>query len=281
MGFGIGLLTGGWGPTFTTGTVAGGASGTVFYFTLEDDAGALAPGITLSTSEFQVSVNGAAFANRAGSAPTSIGSGAYYYILDNTENVQGTILFKVDKTGYKPTGQPQIYTMKIDTPVTDAQNFLNNAITNAITTLSSTISAAITSINSHTDSELASAITSINTHTDERVDDAQADIIAEIDGRPTAAEIDTQLSSTHGAGAWGTAGLDVNAIVTAVFAALIEGSVTFGDAVRALLSLNGGPVGDFNTGTLVFKSLNGAKTRLTITTDDSGRLVTTIGDLSP
>lgn len=61
---------------------------------------------------------------------------------------------------------------------------------------------------------------------------------------------------------------------------LAEGSNTYGDLLRLLAGVLGGKVADFRTGTLVFKSLDGTKTRLTVTTDASGRLTTTIGDLT-
>ncbi len=60
----------------------------------------------------------------------------------------------------------------------------------------------------------------------------------------------------------------------------IEGSATLGDAIRLLLSVASGPVLDFRTGLLVFKSLDGSKTRVTGTTDASGRTGVTLGDLT-
>jgi len=279
----MGLATVGY-ATPTPPTPAGGASGVRFYFTMVDEnTGALTSGLTISASELQLSINGAAFGDRVGATPTSIGSGCYYYVLDSAEAIAGaTVLFKINKTGYKDSaGQPIIQKFVVDTLVGEAQSAILAALTSSVAAVLANQSANVTSINSNTDSEIAAAITAINSHTDTKVSESEGVITDAIDDIPTAAEIDAQLSAAHGAGTWGTAGLDVNAIVTAVFNALVEGSVTFGDSVRALLSLTGGPVGDFNTGTLVFKSLNGAKTRLTITTDDSGRLVTTIGDLSP
>lgn len=277
---GIGLLTGGWGPTVLGGSSGGGASGTRFYFVLEADDGTPTAGQTLSTSEFQVSVNGAAFANRVGAAPTSVGSGAYYYVLDTSEAVQGVVMFKVDKTGFKPTGFPQLYQMKIDTAVTDAQNTILAGISNSESAVAADIAAAQTAINAHTDSQLATERNTINAHTDSQLATERNTIITEIDTRPTAAAIDALLSANHGAGAWGAAGLDVNTIVDAIFAELLEGSVTFGDAVRGLLSLSGGPVTDFKTNTLVFKSLDGAKTRFTVTVSKNGRLSVVVGDLT-
>lgn len=71
-------------------------------FELRDDDGVLQAGIDLSAAGVvQISQNGAAFANRVGAAPTSIGGGAYYYALDATEENAPWVLLKVVKTGYQ------------------------------------------------------------------------------------------------------------------------------------------------------------------------------------
>ncbi len=62
--------------------------------------------------------------------------------------------------------------------------------------------------------------------------------------------------------------------------ALVEGSNTLADAIRGITSSVGGPVTDFRTGTLVFKSLDGSKTRWTVTLDSSGRIAVVQGDLT-
>ncbi len=72
----------------------------------------------------------------------------------------------------------------------------------------------------------------------------------------------------------------VTKIATGVWAAIGEGAHTYGDLVRLLVGVNAGRVLNFLTGTLVFKSLNAAKTRVTITTDNTGRLTSTVGDLT-
>lgn len=64
------------------------------------------------------------------------------------------------------------------------------------------------------------------------------------------------------------------------FNSLGEGSNTYGDMLRLIVGVLAGTVADFRTGTLVFKSLDTTKNRLTVTTDSSGRLTTTPGDLS-
>lgn len=69
-------------------------------------------------------------------------------------------------------------------------------------------------------------------------------------------------------------------IAAAVWALAAEGSYTYGDMIRAILSLNGCRVTDFTTGTLVFKSIDGTKTRWTAVVDSTGRLTATPGDLT-
>lgn len=67
---------------------------------------------------------------------------------------------------------------------------------------------------------------------------------------------------------------------SAVWATVIEGTSTASDIVRGMISVLVGPVLDFTTSTLVFKSLNGAKTRWTVTTGTTGRTAVTQGDLT-
>ncbi len=65
---------------------------------------------------------------------------------------------------------------------------------------------------------------------------------------------------------------------------IMEGAITYGDADRAQLALHGNAVGNFNTGTLVYKSVDGAKNRWTTVADvvgGTGRLSGTPGDLTP
>lgn len=59
-----------------------------------------------------------------------------------------------------------------------------------------------------------------------------------------------------------------------------EGSASYGDLVRLMVGVLCGKVSNFLTGTLVFKSINGTKTRATVTTDETGRLSLVVGDLT-
>jgi hypothetical protein len=70
-------------------------------------------------------------------------------------------------------------------------------------------------------------------------------------------------------------------VATAVWAATGEGAHTYGDLMRGLVSLNGGRVTSFLTGTLNFLSIDGAKTRWSMTCDQTGRLTITVGNLTP
>jgi hypothetical protein len=70
-------------------------------------------------------------------------------------------------------------------------------------------------------------------------------------------------------------------IATAVHAKVVEGSMSLADSMRLILGIIAGTVQDFETGVLVYKDPStGAKTRATFTTDDTGRLSVTLGDLT-
>lgn len=62
--------------------------------------------------------------------------------------------------------------------------------------------------------------------------------------------------------------------------AVIEGAAVAADLLRLFASVLAGKVSDFRTGVQTWKSLDGSKTRLTGTTDASGRLTTVLGDLT-
>lgn len=72
----------------------------------------------------------------------------------------------------------------------------------------------------------------------------------------------------------------LTAIAAAILGATQEGSHTLGDIIRLITGVVAGKASNFLTGTIVFNSLNGAKTRLTVTTDETGRLSITVGDLT-
>jgi hypothetical protein len=61
---------------------------------------------------------------------------------------------------------------------------------------------------------------------------------------------------------------------------VVEGAYTASDILRLIAGVVAGRTTGFNTGTIVFKSLDASKTRLTVTVDATGRLTATIGDLT-
>ena len=62
------------------------------------------------------------------------------------------------------------------------------------------------------------------------------------------------------------------------FESIAEGSLTYGDALRVVLGVLAGKVTNFGTGLLVFRNTLDTKTRITVTTDASGRIAILIGD---
>jgi hypothetical protein len=82
------------------------------------------------------------------------------------------------------------------------------------------------------------------------------------------------------AGAAGAAPTAV-AVAAAVWGAISEGSATYGDQIRGIFSGVLGKVRGFLSGTLVFKAMDGAKTRFTAVDDDDGRANVTYNDLTP
>ena len=132
--------------TGSGGGGGGGPSGLVIPFSLYDVDSVLQPGIDLSgAGVVQVSVNGASFVNRVGSAPTSIGGGAYYYAPDTTEvATDGWILIKVVKTGY----QTIILRENINTaPVTTTTiGALATTIANDITASQNAVTSALVNV---------------------------------------------------------------------------------------------------------------------------------------
>lgn len=109
-----------------------------------------------------------------------------------------------------------------------------------------------------------------------------------------------KITTDHGAGSYvaGAGGDATAANQTAILAALatkpnaaaiadavdeiiIEGSNTLGDVLRLVTSVLAGKSGDYQTNTYTYRSLDGAKTRVTFTADKTGRLTVTLGDLTP
>ncbi|MDQ3070464.1 MAG: hypothetical protein M3R55_12150 [Acidobacteriota bacterium] len=77
-----------------------------------------------------------------------------------------------------------------------------------------------------------------------------------------------------------TGTFDVTTIAAAVDELPVLGAHTRGDLDRLVVAVLAGPVLDFTTGTLVYKCPVTGVTRLTVTKNSTGRLVSTIGDLA-
>ncbi len=72
----------------------------------------------------------------------------------------------------------------------------------------------------------------------------------------------------------------LEAIADETWGTLLEGSATAADLIRLITGVLAGKVTNFTTGTFAFKSLDGTKTRLTVTVDETGRLTITVGNLT-
>lgn len=208
----------------SSGGGGSGPSGTLIYFVLRDLDGTPTAGVDLSAAGVvKISVNGAAAVNRAGAAPTSIanGRGLYYYELDATEEVTGTINLIVFTAGYQIAFESkEIADPAQISDVTDARTLIIAALVNAADTIVAAMSAQTTTIDAHTDAAIVPVL------------DAIADIAS-----PTAADIDVQLTATHGAGAWNVAAAaNAAAMLAALIAWSHETDCTFGGLMIRLES---------------------------------------------
>ena len=92
--------------------------------------------------------------------------------------------------------------------------------------------------------------------------------------------VDNTTSYVIMAGAAAGAAPSAAAVASAVWSAVLLGSLAAGDIQRLFVAVLAGPVKDFTTGTQVYKCPVTGKVRLTITTDATGRLTATLGDLT-
>lgn len=107
------------------------------------------------------------------------------------------------------------------------------------------------------------------------LDDIAAAVDAELADGVHVASIETDAITGDAVAA--TALAEIGA---AVWAVVLEGSNTAADMMRGIISGVMGPVEGFLSGVLVFKSLNGAKDRFTVTTSTNGRDDVAQGDLT-
>ncbi len=189
--------------------------------------------LTLTGAEVQISVNGAAFTNAAGTASevggAGNGSGSYYYEATSGEVATlGYFEMKIAKTGYEPW--------------------------NWIETVEPAIAATIATIGTNT-SDIPAAILDVLTG-------------------------DHNIEGTIGAAIQAPAVIDPVDLADAVNDLILVGSHTLGDLSRLQMAVNAGPVSDFTTGTQVYRCPVTGTVRLTVTTDATGRLTSTLGDLT-
>lgn len=327
------IATRGYAAAFFAGGGGGGggsgASGISIPFSLTDNNGNAAAGVTLTASGvLQVSIFGAAYADALGTV-TEIGDGDYFYTLDVDEIADPWVLLKISKTGYYGDN-PRTIVWNIDP--SPSLGDISAQITNAVTTILGAIlnggeiaaavwnamrasyvtagtfggdpmpsnvtqwlgdaPAALTATNKLvqvaverwlTDNAGGTPLALVSGKVQSIGDpDFNSDDRAALQGLRTdyttaragkLDHLDEDISAVE-------ASVDNAAVAAAVLGTVIEGSVTVGDALRGIISALVCRVGDFTTGTLTFKSLNGTKTRWTITTDATGRLSVTPGDLT-
>jgi len=75
-------------------------------------------------------------------------------------------------------------------------------------------------------------------------------------------------------------GANPTSVAAAVWSQILEGTYSAGDLVRLIVGIFAGTISGYDSGSIVAKSLNGAKTRITWTVDQTGRLTLVIGDLT-
>lgn len=157
-----------------------GPSGVVIPFLVYDSDGELANVADFSSWTLMISVGGADFAAAVGDAPVNIGGGpdgSHYYVLDEAElpSPGSFVIFSAEETGYKDVREVRWFWATATDVETSTTTTAAN-ISNAISAIEGAISAAITAINANTDTDF--------------------------DAVPTVGEIDTQLTASHGSGAW-------------------------------------------------------------------------------
>lgn len=104
--------------------------------------------------------------------------------------------------------------------------------------------------------------------------------VATLDRTLTTAVANTTTYVVLAAASGGGSSPTAAANAAAVWSALGEGSNTYGDLIRLMTAILSGPARDFTTGIIEFKSPVDGTVRLTVTTDDTGRLTCTLGTLT-
>lgn len=222
-------------------------------------------------SELQTSINGAAWADADGTLVLT-GDGAYYYqgvVGDAT--TAGKLKVKFKKTGYITS----ISEEDVAEVVTGLEIRSGTAQAGGASTITLDAGASATN-NLYTDGIVTitggTGVGQVNTITAY----AGATKIATV-SRAWAIVPDATSEFVISPA---PASANPTAVAAAVGARVVEGAHTNDDLMRGLVGAIAGTTTDYTTGTIVAKSLNGAKTRFTWTVDETGRLTVTSGDLT-
>lgn len=232
-----------------------------------------------ASGEVLVSLDGAAEAAAAANA-VAIGGGLYYYPASQAEtNCASFLTVRLRKQATLSIATTHIVaTIKSKNDVTGGNEF----------TLASVQSGAVTGVGTLVKTGNAYVFTFKNGVTTEAnfetLITASADLAVKTTG--TGANVLATTVDEFAATALTGGFRDEVAIQqidqgTSMWAAVGEGAHTYGDLIRLLIAIEAGTVADFTTGTQVYKSLDGTKTRQTETTAGTGRLATVQGDLTP
>lgn len=239
-------------------------------------------GLTPETGEAagqpQISKAGGAFANTTATL-TAIGNGNYYVELTATElNTLGAIIVR-----YKSANTAEF---SLSAPVVAVN--VHDSVRAGLTALPNAAAEAAGGLYTR-----GSGAGQINQPANGMVDVNGVRHLGTAYAAPTVAGVPKVEVSAFVAGAITAAAFAVDAIAAAAvkadavtkiaagtWATVLEGSHTAGDLMRGAIAAFVGKATNFLTGTIVIKSLNGAKTRWTITTDATGRLTVTAGDLT-
>lgn len=275
------------------------ANSTVHVVIMEED------GVTPYTGSFaagdiKVSKAGAAYGN-INCVPSHLESGDWIFPLTATDtNTVGDLTTKVEKNGV------QTIVVKLGTVVpwdpysttnlglsniTDIKAKTDNlpsdpADASVIAAAFAVTDAQVALVKAKTDniptdpadaSDVAAATAAIQADTD----NIQSRLPASLVGGRMDSNVQAMANNVMTAAALATDA--VTEIVDAIFAKVIEGTITFLQAARIKLGSAAGETSGYDSGTpgtVLIKSIDGSKTRVTINTDATGRTASTPGDLT-
>lgn len=250
-------------------------------------------GLTFSAGELQISKNGGAFANAAGTA-TELSDGAYYYEATETElNTNGPIGFKIEKTGVRTTIMNPGMVVGFD-PSVDIASAANLA------TLVTYVDTEVAAILAAVDTEIA-AIQADTDNIQTRLPAAlvggrmDASVGAMASNTLTADALATDAVTEIVAGVWNALlatynaassfGEKINSLVAAptaaaiaaeVWATVLEGAYTATHYMRLIASSTVWKVSGFSTNAPRFRNAADTKDRISGTTTADGRTAVSV-----